>query len=60
VREPKRSWLWLVFLPAVGYLVVAEAVFSFRHPWMTETERFIYLPRALTFGHVSYDDARPR
>lgn len=44
----------------VAYALVASIVFQFRHPWMTETERFVYLPRALAFGSVDYAEARTR
>lgn len=42
------------------YLIVANAAFALRHPWMTDTERFLYIGRALTFGRVEYSEARPR
>lgn len=29
-----------------GYLLIAFALFRFRHPWTTGTERLIHLPRA--------------
>jgi hypothetical protein len=40
--------------------MLAQIVFAFRHPWATDTERFLYFGRALTFGTVDYSDARPR
>jgi len=43
-----------------GYIIVAQSVFAFRHPWATDTERFLYFGRALTFGKVDYSEARPR
>jgi len=42
------------------YVLVAQTVFAFRHPWATDTERFMYFGRALAFGTVDYSDARPR
>lgn len=42
------------------YVILALTVFSFRHPWMTQTENLLYIGRALTFGTVAYDEARPR
>lgn len=42
------------------YLAFASIVFQFRHPWMTETERFLYTWEAITFGTVEYAEARPR
>lgn len=43
----------------VLWVVVAEIVFSFRHSWMTDTERFIYTKSALMFRKVSFHEARP-
>ena len=42
------------------YVLVSQMVFAFRHPWATDTERFMYFGRALAFGTVDYSDARPR
>lgn len=42
------------------YVLVAQSVFAFRHPWATDTERFLYFGRAMVFGKVDYSDARPR
>jgi hypothetical protein len=44
----------------VAYVTLAQIVFAFRHPWATDTERFLYFGRALTFGTVDYSEARPR
>lgn len=52
-----------VVLAAMGvflYIALAQTVFAFRHPWATDTERFLYVGRALTFGSVDYAEARPR
>jgi hypothetical protein len=43
-----------------AWWAIASLVFAFRHPWMTETERFVYAIRALTFDTVPYNEARPR
>lgn len=57
----RKSGLWLpVALAAALYVVVATVTFALRHPWMTDTERTIYFPRALVFGSVDYSEARPR
>lgn len=32
--------------------VAAVLIFQFRHPWMTNTERFLHLPQALQFESV--------
>jgi hypothetical protein len=42
------------------YVLVAAIVFDYRHPWMTDTEKVVYGPRALTFQTVRYSEARPR
>ena len=42
------------------YVLTANVVFAFRHPWATDTERFLYFGRAMAFGTVDYSDARPR
>lgn len=49
-----------VMLALFGYIFVAQSVFAFRHPWATDTERFLYFGRALAFGRVDYSEARPR
>lgn len=41
------------------WIVLSEIVFSFRHSWMTDTERLIYIKSALLFRKVAYHDARP-
>lgn len=45
---------------AVLYLIVASATFSLRHPWATETERFLHTWDVLTFQKVPYNEMRPR
>ena len=47
-------------LAAGFWLVVATAVFAFRHPWATDTERFIYLPEAMRFERIKYSEMRGR
>lgn len=42
------------------YVTVAGAVFSFRHPWATQTEAFVHMGTVLTFGTVDYEAVRPR
>jgi hypothetical protein len=45
---------------AIVYAIVAETVFIYRHPWMTENEHLAYLPQAMTFQTVEYSQARSR
>lgn len=47
-----------LFVALVFYVVIAEVVFAFRHPWMTDTERFLNTPAALTFATVKQEDIR--
>lgn len=56
-----REWalLALVLMPLL-YVMFASVVFSLRHPWMTDTERFLYFYRAMTWQTVDYDEARRR
>lgn len=42
------------------YFCVAMCVFAWRHPWLTSTEQLIYFGRAMTWGTVDYEEARPR
>ena len=63
-RSPIYSKTERAFL-ATGYVVTAYiavslVVFSFRHPWMTDTERFVHTIDALMWRVVPYHDARPR
>jgi hypothetical protein len=47
-------------MAAFVYLAVASITFQLRHPWMTDTERFLYFGRAIVFGSATYDECRPR
>jgi signal peptidase I len=40
------------------YLIIANAVFAFRHPWSTDMERFIHIGDALMFNKISYKEMR--
>jgi hypothetical protein len=43
----------LAVMMALGlWLVAAHAVFSFRHPWATDTQRFLHTLDALLFRSV--------
>lgn len=61
-RKERRAALAgrMVVVLAFLYVLVATATFAFRHPWMTSTEQIIWVGRALAFGTVDYDEARPR
>ena len=58
-RHQDAIVVWAL-LALLGYSFIAQTVFAFRHPWATDTERFLYFGRALVFGKVDYSDARPR
>lgn len=58
-RHRDELLIWAL-LALFGYVLVAQSVFAFRHPWATDTERFLYFGRAMVFGKVDYSDARPR
>ena len=54
------DWLFAAVVCALLYVVVALFVFQVRHPWMTQMEGLFYVGRAVTFGTVDYEEARPR
>ena len=59
-RASKGGTFILLFGVAALYVVIACTVFQFRHPWATETECFLNIPRAMLFQKVSYQEMRPR
>jgi len=60
MKETFKTILAIVLLLCALYAPVAYIVFGFRHPWATDTERFLYTYEALTFQKVSYNQMRPR
>ena len=40
------------------YLIIANTIFAFRHPWTTDMERFIHIGDALIFKKISYKEMR--
>lgn len=58
-RHRDELLVWAL-LALFGYVLIAQSVFAFRHPWATDTERLLYFGRALGFGKVDYSDARPK
>jgi hypothetical protein len=50
----------LTYLTVISfiYLIIANAVFAFRHPWATDMERFIHIGDALMFDKISYKEMR--
>lgn len=45
---------------SLGWLIVSLSIFRFRHPWATDTERFLYIGDALILRKVPYNEMRPR
>jgi hypothetical protein len=60
VKELLKTCFSIVLAVGIVWVAVASVVFAFRHPWATSTERFIYLPRALLFETIDYEEVRPR
>ena len=50
----------LTYLTVISfiYLIIANAVFAFRHPWATDMERLIHIGDALIFNKLSYKEMR--
>ena len=40
------------------YVIVARVTFSWRHPWMTQSEQGAYIGRMLTFGTVTREEVK--
>lgn len=55
IRRHRDAIVVGALLALFGYIFIAH-----RHPWATDTERFLYFGRALVFGKVDYSEARPR
>jgi hypothetical protein len=47
-----NSYILAPMMTLVLWLVVAHAVFAFRHPWATDTQRFLHTFDALLFRSV--------
>ena len=56
-QELESLSIYLLML-AVIYLIVANTVFAFRHPWTTDIERLIHIGDALVFEKISYQEMR--
>lgn len=59
ITKPNHAMLVTIIL-VLAYFIVANLVFALRHPWATETERFMYMDSALKFERVPYKDMRKR
>jgi len=60
IHRHKDAIITSAMVAVLLYVLVAQMIFAFRHPWATDTERFLYFGRALAFGTVTYSEARPR
>jgi len=60
IYRHRDAILTTALIVLLAYVMLAQIVFAFRHPWATDTERFLYFGRALVFGKVDYSEARPR
>jgi hypothetical protein len=60
MREFFAKFILLLAVLLVAWFVVAGLVFSFRHPWATQTEQLLYMHKALRFEKVPYNEMRPR
>jgi hypothetical protein len=48
----------VIFYILIVWWMVSATVFSIRHPWMTQMEMLINLPKVLTFHKVDYQEFR--
>jgi len=56
-QELESLSIYLLILTAI-YIIIANTVFAFRHPWATDMERFIHIGDALVFKKISYQEMR--
>ena len=54
-----NPYIIAALLVVAVWFSVADTVFRFRHPWATETQRFIYFLKALAFQRVDCPYATP-
>jgi hypothetical protein len=59
-RNLRNEALVLVGIAMILYLAVSSIAFGFRHPWATETERFLHTWDAICWRTISYKDMRPQ
>lgn len=57
-KETFYSIAIYLFFGLFAYFIVSNAVFAFRHPWATGTERFVHIGDALMFNKISYKEMR--
>ena len=49
---------WMLLMVAVMYLSVSMVWFSLRHPWMTSTEKYMFIMDGLMWRTVTIDEVR--
>lgn len=47
---PNQVFLIMLGLAMALYLIVSVTAYRFRHPWKSETELFLEIPRALVWA----------
>jgi hypothetical protein len=57
-KQQLESLSIYLLLVTVIYIIIANVVFAFRHPWATNVERFIHIGDALMFNKISYKEMR--
>jgi hypothetical protein len=57
-KQQLKSLSIYLLLVTVIYIIIANVVFAFRHPWATNVERFIHIGDALMFNKISYKEMR--
>lgn len=54
-----KTTLLTLAAAALLWLVLSSAIFAFRHPWATDTERLIHIPDALVLRKIPHQQMRP-
>jgi hypothetical protein len=57
VRNIRTLAVFLAYF-ALVYLVASTTIYRFKNPAMTETELFLNIPKALTWGHAAKEASR--
>ena len=52
MNNRQNGYVLAAMLAIAIWVSVAQAVFAFRHPWATETQRFLYFFDAMLFRSV--------
>jgi hypothetical protein len=52
-------FVWLIVILVV-WIFISQVVFSLRHPWATDTEKFLHFFDAMAFKKIEYSEMRER